>query len=200
MQNFLILVGVGLVNFFFIGNIVDSFVDSFVDKFAFTKISLLIRNIVRPIISTLIIFGGGTLAIYWTSVGIPNTILSFVFYFGLTYLACMTGRTVTYFESGGAMIATMILILVLFSFSTGTQPVTSANHPVGGITKQDDQRADPRKAAEQGDAQAQYFLGGMFRDGLGVKQDDAQAVEWYRKAAKQGHNESKQALKELGKQ
>ncbi|WP_143413494.1 tetratricopeptide repeat protein, partial [Haemophilus influenzae] len=43
-----------------------------------------------------------------------------------------------------------------------------------------------RKAAEQGDAQAQGGLGMMYERGLGVKQDDFKAVNWYRKAAEQG--------------
>ncbi len=40
--------------------------------------------------------------------------------------------------------------------------------------------------AEQGDAGAQYNLGLLYRQGLGVPQDDAEAVKWYRKAAEQG--------------
>ena len=115
MQDFLIIVGVGLVNFLLIGNIVDSFVNSLADKFAFTKISLLLRNIVRPIMSTLIIFGGGALAIHWTGIENQGIFLSFIYYFWLTYFACMIGRTVTYYQSGGAMILVMLLILALFN-------------------------------------------------------------------------------------
>ena len=40
--------------------------------------------------------------------------------------------------------------------------------------------------AEQGDATAQFNLGVMYNKGQGVKQDDVEAVKWYRKAAKQG--------------
>ena len=35
------------------------------------------------------------------------------------------------------------------------------------------------QAAEQGNAQAQYNLGVMYEQGQGVRQDDAQAVQWY---------------------
>ncbi|MDP6486672.1 MAG: SEL1-like repeat protein, partial [Alphaproteobacteria bacterium] len=38
--------------------------------------------------------------------------------------------------------------------------------------------------AEQGVALAQFFLGLMYEEGLGVAQDAAQAAEWFRKAAK----------------
>ncbi|MBF0462717.1 MAG: SEL1-like repeat protein [Magnetococcales bacterium] len=43
-----------------------------------------------------------------------------------------------------------------------------------------------RRAAEQGDAKAQYGLGRMLEKGIGVTQDYAGAVAWYRKAAEQG--------------
>jgi tetratricopeptide (TPR) repeat protein len=43
-----------------------------------------------------------------------------------------------------------------------------------------------RKAAEQGVADAQCYLGCMYDIGRGVKQDYAEAVKWYRKAAEQG--------------
>ena len=44
-----------------------------------------------------------------------------------------------------------------------------------------------RKAAEQGNADAQYSLGYCYRNGYGVSQDNNQAVYWYRKAAEQGN-------------
>jgi TPR repeat protein len=44
-----------------------------------------------------------------------------------------------------------------------------------------------RKAAEQGNAQAQFILGRMYYFGKGVQQDYSKAVKWYRKAAEQGY-------------
>ena len=44
-----------------------------------------------------------------------------------------------------------------------------------------------RKAAEQGDADAQHNLAWMYGNGEGVPEDDALAVKWWRKAAEQGH-------------
>lgn len=44
------------------------------------------------------------------------------------------------------------------------------------------------KAAEQGNAIAQFNLGNMFKSGEGVAQDDKQAVAWYTKAAEQGQS------------
>ena len=44
------------------------------------------------------------------------------------------------------------------------------------------------KAAEQGDATAQFLLGYMYEVGDGVPEDDTEAVKWFRKAAEQGHD------------
>lgn len=41
--------------------------------------------------------------------------------------------------------------------------------------------------AEQGDADAQVFLGIMYSKGQGVPKDYRKALKWYRKAAEQGH-------------
>ena len=46
---------------------------------------------------------------------------------------------------------------------------------------------DTKTAAERGDADAQVSLGFCYYFGKGVKQDDAEALKWYRKAAEQGH-------------
>ncbi|WP_429044532.1 tetratricopeptide repeat protein [Aeromonas hydrophila] len=43
------------------------------------------------------------------------------------------------------------------------------------------------KAAEGGDAAAQFRLGAIYDVGESVEKSDSQAVEWYRKAAEQGH-------------
>ena len=51
-----------------------------------------------------------------------------------------------------------------------------------------------RKAADQGDANAQDVLGATYAEGLGVAQDHAEAVKWYRKAADQGVASAQNAL------
>ena len=43
-----------------------------------------------------------------------------------------------------------------------------------------------RPLAEQGEAEAQHKLGGMYASGRGVPQDYAEAGKWYRRAAEQG--------------
>ena len=44
-----------------------------------------------------------------------------------------------------------------------------------------------RKAAEKGDAKAQYKLGVCYADGEGVSKDLKQAVYWWKKSAEQGY-------------
>ena len=43
-----------------------------------------------------------------------------------------------------------------------------------------------RRAADQGDAVAQFYLGVMYNEGRGVPQDYAEAAKWYKLAAEQG--------------
>ena len=50
------------------------------------------------------------------------------------------------------------------------------------------------KAAENGDANSQYQLGGLFQKGLGVNRNNSTAIMWYRKAANQGHREARKRL------
>ena len=51
--------------------------------------------------------------------------------------------------------------------------------------------------AARGDAQAQFYLGEMYEQGLGTAANPEQALLWYGKAAQQGHAMSKRKLKEL---
>ncbi len=46
---------------------------------------------------------------------------------------------------------------------------------------------DLRARAEQGNAEAQLGLGGMYFSGRGVPEDAAEGVRWWRLAAEQGH-------------
>lgn len=56
-----------------------------------------------------------------------------------------------------------------------------------------------RMAAELGNTDAQSSLGSCYYEGQGVPQDYGEAVNWYSKAAEQGHEEAKRALELLGK-
>lgn len=50
------------------------------------------------------------------------------------------------------------------------------------------------KAARQGDAEAQFYLGLCYNYGDGVEKDLSEAVVWYRKAADQGFADAQYSL------
>ena len=45
--------------------------------------------------------------------------------------------------------------------------------------------------AEQGDAEAQYSLGVMYKEGIGVPQDHGKAINWLKKSCDQGHEHAR---------
>jgi TPR repeat protein len=51
-----------------------------------------------------------------------------------------------------------------------------------------------KPVAEHGNAQAQFNLGLMYREGKGVPQDSKEATAWLSKAAEQGHVEAQENL------
>jgi len=78
------------------------------------------------------------------------------------------------------MMKYIIAILMMVSFSQNTWACYDSN-------ASDKENFISCKAyAEQGDASAQFLLGGMYDNGQGVTQDYKQAVKWCRKAAEQG--------------
>lgn len=54
-----------------------------------------------------------------------------------------------------------------------------------------------QQAATKGDKEAQYRLGLCTEQGKGIKANNDQAIQWYRKAADQGHTEAKTNLNRL---
>ena len=48
-----------------------------------------------------------------------------------------------------------------------------------------------RKAADQGDAVAEFLLGNQYAFGKGVPRDYSEAMIWFRRAAEQGHGKAK---------
>ena len=54
------------------------------------------------------------------------------------------------------------------------------------LAHNDQALANMRTQAEAGDPLAQFDLGLLYHDGRNVPQDDAEAIEWYERAADQG--------------
>ena len=78
-----------------------------------------------------------------------------------------------------------ILSLVLFFFCVNTYALDEISQK-----KADYEFKGTTSLAEQGDADAQFKLGQIYRQGGGgqnVKKDPVEAVKWFRKAADQGH-------------
>jgi TPR repeat protein len=60
-----------------------------------------------------------------------------------------------------------------------------------------DTQASCRNLAEQGNAEAQFVLGGLYYVGRGVPQDYSEAALWFRKAAEQGYAAAQHSLGRL---
>ena len=79
----------------------------------------------------------------------------------------------------------LLLLLMVFS-----PVVVAQNTP----TVTNDPISELRRAAQQGDADAQYNLGWIYAKGEGVPKNDAEAVAWYRRAAEQGYADAQYNL------
>ena len=77
------------------------------------------------------------------------------------------------------------LLLIAFLFLGGIPAFSQEN--IGSLIE----------AAEQGNADAQYYLGLSYYNGKGVAQDYAAAASWLRKAAEQGHELAKNTLETM---
>ena len=78
--------------------------------------------------------------------------------------------------SRNACSAKLILFLLALAVLAGFQSGFSETQDIGQL----------RKAAMQGDVDAQFDLGIMYYLGEGVPEDDREAVKWLRKAAEEG--------------
>ncbi len=84
-------------------------------------------------------------------------------------------------------------------FKAAWKSIESISPPVSTnpeeLSENDEQEVSRyRKAADQGDASAQYNLGFCYANGAGVDKDDKEAVRWYRKAADQGNADAQTNL------
>lgn len=82
---------------------------------------------------------------------------------------------------------------------TTNQPTTRINEntnpsPSKKTEKEEDELTKLKRAAENGDVEAQYELGNMYYIGIRVTQDYAEAVKWHRKAAEQGNARAQNSL------
>ncbi len=95
----------------------------------------------------------------------------------------------------GYCLIILISILLLQACSTAT----TSKALTKGVNEFDYQQyqaafTDLLPLAEQGNAQAQYAVGYLYYNGLGVVKDFKSAVFWFNKAADQGNAKAKKAL------
>jgi TPR repeat protein len=55
-----------------------------------------------------------------------------------------------------------------------------------------------RKAAESGNADAEFNIGSMYQQGMGVPENMPEAIEWYKRANTHGQVQARTALRILG--
>lgn len=89
-------------------------------------------------------------------------------------------------------------LLIVFAFTLCGSPLIAATVEEGFAAHE---AGDYRRAfgiylplANQGDVNAQFNLGVMYRQGQGVAQDYRKSIIWYRRAAEQGDTEAQNAL------
>ena len=79
--------------------------------------------------------------------------------------------------------------------NTNSEPNASIDsRPVGDMQDYKWTLKRHTKAAELGDAEAQYTLGYMYTKGQGVDQNYKEAIKWFTKAAEQGYAEAQYNL------
>ncbi len=80
-----------------------------------------------------------------------------------------------------------LLIPLLLILDCNCAPAVNRVRKAAQEAAEAQETAEIRKAAEQGDADAQLQLGDRYAKGIGVTEDLEQAFLWFRKAADQGH-------------
>jgi len=99
-------------------------------------------------------------------------------------------------ELAGACDAALAVVNTVVERNAELQFERGLDFAAGRGVKEDCAQAIPwfRRAAEQGHAKAQEYLGSMYLEGRGLEQDDALAVTWYSKSAAQGYPNAQRHL------
>lgn len=111
-------------------------------------------------------------------------------------------RAVQAFDRGDYAAALLVLRELAAQDNVKAQTMLGIAYAVGKGVPQNDQTAFfwLEKAAEQGDAGAQFDVGVAYRRGLlGVKQDSGRARFWLEKSAAQGDEDAQRALQEMNR-
>ena len=89
----------------------------------------------------------------------------------------------------GTLKKQVLFAMVFLSLSVVSAARAGLEDGAAAYTKGNYARAwsELKPLAEQGNADAQWYLGVMFHDGQGTPQNYAEAVKWFQKAVEQGY-------------
>ncbi|MCO6560441.1 MAG: sel1 repeat family protein, partial [Gilliamella sp.] len=90
-----------------------------------------------------------------------------------------------------------ILLVLLLSISYSAMAVdykTQSDDTQLKLKASDSLLPSLRLSAEKGNSEAQYSLGNIYKQGLGVEVSDVRAFFWYKKAAEQGRAKAQNNL------
>ncbi|TAN65003.1 MAG: hypothetical protein EPN17_17990 [Methylobacter sp.] len=111
------------------------------------------------------------------------------------------------FWLAGVVVAIVLVGIILYvsdSKTTTVATTAAVNQEVAGMLEKARRMLNKGRVvealslylplAEQGNADAQFHVGLLYANGLGVTKDDKQAADWFGRAAKQGHREAQTKL------
>ncbi len=92
----------------------------------------------------------------------------------------------------------LVLLCTLFVFS-GSARADQLQDGIAAYSRKDYEAALKlwQPLADQGNAEAEEYVGYLYEYGDGVKQDFTEAVKWYRKASDQGNSLAERRLGEM---
>lgn len=123
-----ILAGAGFGLSFIVANIVDAIIFRLVAGPGDPMANILasgpsprrsfVLNVIRPVVLTLIIFGGGLMTVALLGLGTAGIVAAGVWFFLLTQYVCLVGRTASLNQAGWAMVVTMAALIAAFVLMT----------------------------------------------------------------------------------
>jgi len=118
-----------------------------------------------------------------------------------TKLSCISAKSYARAEEGGVAIYVALITAIILGFvafladpDSLSTLLDDPDHVVRLETELQNAVEATARAANQGDADAQYNLGVLYFMGRGVLQDHVEAEKWYRKAAEQGQAKAQHNL------
>ncbi|MDP2258696.1 MAG: tetratricopeptide repeat protein [Caulobacter sp.] len=94
----------------------------------------------------------------------------------------------------GTSLAAAVMAMALFAVTPASAQTLVQGYAAYGKGDYATALANLQPLAKKGAKAAQYYLGLMYEKGRGVTRDDAEAAQWFRRAADQGHADAQYSL------